>query len=150
MRWAACWRSGSTRCRSAGEHGWDRARRLVLGIAAAATIAGGTAFLDSALAVGFAGVVLALIASTGRAIRECLAAPRATGFLWPHQLRALYDAHLRSSSIFGWFDRGDGPSRLWYRGNLAVVGFRLLVCTLVAAALWYGFESQILKLKRYF
>jgi len=38
---------------------------LVLGFLAAATIAGGTAYLDSALAVGFAGMVLALIASTG-------------------------------------------------------------------------------------
>ena len=35
-------------------------------------------------------------------------------------------------------------------GNLAVVGFRLVVTTLVATALWYGFESQVLKLKRYF
>jgi hypothetical protein len=31
-----------------------------------------------------------------------------------------------------------------------VVGFRLVVCTLVAAALWYGFESQVLKLKKHF
>jgi hypothetical protein len=31
-----------------------------------------------------------------------------------------------------------------------VVGFRLAVSTVAAAVLWYGFESQILKLKRYF
>ena len=35
-------------------------------------------------------------------------------------------------------------------GNLAVVAFRLVASTLVATALWYGFESQILKLKKYF
>jgi hypothetical protein len=35
-------------------------------------------------------------------------------------------------------------------GNLAVVGFRLAASTLAAATLWYGFESQILKLKKYF
>jgi len=35
-------------------------------------------------------------------------------------------------------------------GNLAVVGFRFVACTVVATALWYGFESQILKLKRFF
>jgi hypothetical protein len=35
-------------------------------------------------------------------------------------------------------------------GILAVVAFRLAATTAVAAALWYGFESQILKLKRYF
>jgi hypothetical protein len=35
-------------------------------------------------------------------------------------------------------------------GNLAVVGFRLAASTAVATALWYGFESRILKLKRLF
>ena len=35
-------------------------------------------------------------------------------------------------------------------GNLAVVVFRLVATTAVATALWYGFESRILKLKRYF
>jgi len=36
------------------------------------------------------------------------------------------------------------------RGNLAIVAFRLAASTAAAAVLWYGFESQILKLKRYF
>jgi hypothetical protein len=35
-------------------------------------------------------------------------------------------------------------------GNLGVVAFRLAACTGVATALWYGFESPILKLKRHF
>jgi len=35
-------------------------------------------------------------------------------------------------------------------GVYAVVALRLVATTAVAAALWYGFESQILKLKRYF
>jgi hypothetical protein len=35
-------------------------------------------------------------------------------------------------------------------GNLAVVAFRLAATTALATVLWYGFESQILKLKRYF
>jgi hypothetical protein len=35
-------------------------------------------------------------------------------------------------------------------GNLAVIGLRLAMATLVATLLWYGFESRILKLKRYF
>jgi hypothetical protein len=35
-------------------------------------------------------------------------------------------------------------------GNLAVVVLRLVATTALATALWYGFESQILKLKRYF
>jgi peptidoglycan/LPS O-acetylase OafA/YrhL len=69
---------------------------FVAGIAAAATIAGGTAFLDSALAVGFAGLVLALIASTGaRNPAKRPSAQRPAGLLRPHQLRPLYDSHLR-------------------------------------------------------
>jgi hypothetical protein len=35
-------------------------------------------------------------------------------------------------------------------GDLAVVAFRLAATTAVASALWYGFESQILKMKRFF
>jgi hypothetical protein len=31
-----------------------------------------------------------------------------------------------------------------------IVGLRLAASTLVATALWYGFESRVLKLKRYF
>jgi hypothetical protein len=35
-------------------------------------------------------------------------------------------------------------------GNRAVVAVRLVTTTAVAAGLWYGFESQVLKLKKYF
>jgi hypothetical protein len=35
-------------------------------------------------------------------------------------------------------------------GNLAVVAARLAVSTALATAMWYGFETKILKLKRYF
>src|SRR6185312_9909091 len=38
---------------------------MAMGFPAAATIAGGTAFLDSALTCGFGGAVLAALASTG-------------------------------------------------------------------------------------
>jgi hypothetical protein len=31
-----------------------------------------------------------------------------------------------------------------------VVAFRLTACTLAATILWYGFESRILRLKRFF
>jgi hypothetical protein len=49
---------------------------------------------------------------------------------------------------FGSFDlRMD---RYGMAGNLAIVTVRLAASTALATALWYGFESQILKLKRYF
>jgi hypothetical protein len=35
-------------------------------------------------------------------------------------------------------------------GNLTIVALRLTAATVAATGLWYGFESQILKLKRYF
>ena len=35
-------------------------------------------------------------------------------------------------------------------GNLSVVALRLAASTAVASLLWYGFESQILKLKKRF
>jgi hypothetical protein len=35
-------------------------------------------------------------------------------------------------------------------GNIAIVAFRLIVCTVFASVLWYGFESRILRLKRIF
>ena len=56
--------------------------------------------------------------------------------------------HISVFIYFGWFDARMDPYGV--AGNLAVVGFRLAAATLVATALWYGFESPILKLKRYF
>ena len=49
---------------------------------------------------------------------------------------------------FGWFDLR--MNHYGMAGNLAVVGFRLAASTAAASVLWYGFESQILKLKRFF
>jgi peptidoglycan/LPS O-acetylase OafA/YrhL len=56
--------------------------------------------------------------------------------------------HITVFIYFGWFDlRMD---HFGMAGNLAVVAFRLAASTVLATVLWYGFESQILKLKRYF
>jgi peptidoglycan/LPS O-acetylase OafA/YrhL len=60
----------------------------------------------------------------------------------------LYMIHIAVFIYFGWFDlRMD---RYGIAGNLAVAGFRLMACTAAATVLWYGFESRILRLKRYF
>ena len=127
---------------------WIGLSGLVLGIAAAATIAGGTAYLDSALAVGFAGAVLALIASTGARNPVNAALRRGPLAFYGRISYGLYMVHISVFIYFGWFDlRMD---RYGTAGNLAVVAFRLAASTAVATVLWYGFESQILKLKRYF
>jgi peptidoglycan/LPS O-acetylase OafA/YrhL len=121
---------------------------LVLGIAAAATVAGGTAFLDSALAAAFAGAMLAAIASTGA--RNPINAMLCRGPLafYGRISYGLYMTHIMVFVYLGWFDlRMD---RYGTAGNLAVVAARVVATTLLATALWYGFESPILKLKRHF
>ena len=127
---------------------WMGLTALAAGIWSAATIAGGTAFLDSALAVGFSGLVLALIASTGS--RNPFSALLRSGPLkfYGRISYGLYMSHIAVFIYFGWFDARMDPYGV--EGDLAVVAFRLVACTLVAAALWYGLESQVLKLKKRF
>ncbi len=121
---------------------------IAAGIWAAATIAGGTAFLDSALAVAFAGAVLAAIASTGARNPLNAALRRGPLEFYGRISYGLYMTHIMVFIYFGWFDaRMDGYGTA---GNWAVVGFRLAATTAVATALWYGFESRILRLKRFF
>jgi peptidoglycan/LPS O-acetylase OafA/YrhL len=130
---------------------WIGLAATFFGFLAAATIFGGTAFLDSGLALGFAGVVLAAVAGTGA--RNPLAWLLRRGPL-PFYGRisyGLYMTHILVFVYFGNFDaRLDDKYHLGIPGNLAIVALRLVASTLVATALWYGFESQILKLKRYF
>ncbi|HVU46069.1 MAG TPA: acyltransferase [Terracidiphilus sp.] len=121
---------------------------LVLGFLATATVAGGTAYLDSALAIGFAGSVLAAIASTGARNPVNAALRRGPLKFYGRISYGLYMIHIGVFIFFGWFDLKMDPYGT--AGNLAIVGFRLAASTVAAAALWYGFESQILKLKRHF
>ena len=127
---------------------WIGLGGFVLGFAAAATIAGGTAFLDSALAVGFAGAMLAAIASTGAGNPLNALLRRGPLAFYGRISYGLYMTHIGVFIYFGWFDLRMDPYGV--AGNLAVVAFRLAAATAVATALWYGFESQILKLKRFF
>jgi peptidoglycan/LPS O-acetylase OafA/YrhL len=121
---------------------------LVLGMAAAATIAAGTRFLDDALAVGFAGVVLAALASTGARNPVNAALRRGPLAFYGRISYGLYMIHIAVFIFFGWFDAR--MDRYGMAGNLAVVGFRLAASTAAATVLWYGFESRILRLKKYF
>jgi peptidoglycan/LPS O-acetylase OafA/YrhL len=135
---------------------------MALGFPAAGTIAGGTAFLDTALTAGFGGAVLAAIAATSGVPGDRSSSPEWTGARNPINaiLRrgplafygrisyGMYMTHIMVFIYFGWFDRM--MDAYGTAGNLAVVAFRLAVATAVATALWYGFESRILKLKRLF
>ena len=113
-----------------------------------ATIAGGTRYLDTALAVGFCGVVLAAIASTGTASPLHAALRRGPLAFYGRISYGLYMTHIMVFIWFGWFDAR--MDHYGVPGNLAVVAFRLVASTVAATVLWYGFERQILKLKRHF
>lgn len=121
---------------------------FVVGIGAAATYAGGTSLLDSALALGFAGAVLATITTTGSRNPLSFLLHRGPLPFYGRISYGLYMTHIMVFVFFGWVD--DKLSPYGVNGNLGIVAFRLAATTVVATALWYGFESQILKLKRYF
>lgn len=127
---------------------WTGLGGIIAGTISAATIAAGTSFLNLALAVAFGGGVLAAIASTGA--RNPLNAILRRGPLafYGRISYGLYMTHIMVFIYFGWFDKRMDAYGM--AGNLAVVGFRLVASTAAATLLWYGFESQILKLKRFF
>jgi peptidoglycan/LPS O-acetylase OafA/YrhL len=127
---------------------WIGLLSLTIGAAAAATIAGGTAFLDSALAIGFGGAVLAALASTGARTPLNFVLRRGPLSFYGRISYGLYMIHIGVFIYFGWFDLK--MDALGVAGNLAIVAFRLAAATFFATALWYGFESQVLKLKRLF
>ena len=93
------------------------------GFGAAATIAGGTSFLDSALAIGFAGAVLAAIASTGARNPLNAALRRGPLAFYGRISYGLYMTHISVFIYFGWFDGRMDPYGI--AGNLAIVAFRL-------------------------
>ena len=130
---------------------WIGFAAAIAGVVFAATIAGGTSFLDSALALAFAGVVLAAVAGTGA--RNPVAAVLRRGPLpyYGQISYGMYMTHILVFVYFGNFDaRLDDNHHIGIAGNLAIVALRLVASTIVATVLWYGFESQVLKLKRYF
>jgi peptidoglycan/LPS O-acetylase OafA/YrhL len=110
---------------------WIGIGAFVLGIGAAATIAGGTALLDTALATGFTGVVLVAMVSTGAHNPFHAMLRRGPLFFYGRISYGLYMTHIIAFIFFGWFD-------LWMvrygtTGSLAVVAVRLTVSTALAA-----------------
>jgi peptidoglycan/LPS O-acetylase OafA/YrhL len=131
---------------------WVGIVSTVGGFGAAATLAGGTPFADSALGLGFAGVVLTAIAGTGA--RNPLAWVLRRGPL-PFYGQISYGLYLTHMSVFislgVVYLRVDGSSiggSCW--GNLTVVAIQFAACTALATLLWHGFEKRILRLKKYF
>jgi peptidoglycan/LPS O-acetylase OafA/YrhL len=127
---------------------WIGLVSFVLGIGSAATFAGGNYMLDSALALGYTGLMVLLIASTG--------ARNPLSWLLRHGPLAfygkisygLYLTHIMVFIFFGWVDIAMEPHGL--NGRLITLVVRLVASTLFATGLWYGLESKVLKLKRRF
>ena len=127
---------------------WIGLGALIAGMGAAATVAGGTSLLDTALVTGFAGAVLAAMATTGARNPLHAALRRGPLAFYGRISYGLYMIHIMVFVYLGSFDLR--MNRYGATGNLAVVAVRLAASTAAASALWYGFESQILKLKRHF
>jgi len=121
---------------------------MLAGFCAAGTVAGGTAWLDTALSAGFGGTVLAAIAST-EARNPVSALLRRGPLAYLGKISyGVYMVHIMVFIYFGWFDQR--MNAYGVAGSMAVVAFRLGAAAAVASLLWYGFESRILRLKRYF
>ena len=130
---------------------WIGLAAAVMGFISVGTIFAGTSFLDTGLAIGFAGVVLASVAGTGSQNPLAWLLRRGPLPFYGQISYGMYMTHILVFVYFGNFDaRLDDKYHVGIAGNLAIVGLRLLASTIVATALWYGFESQVLKLKRYF
>jgi peptidoglycan/LPS O-acetylase OafA/YrhL len=130
---------------------WIGLIAAALGFLLTATIAGGTSLLDSALALAFAGIVLACLAGTGAHNPFAWVLRRGPLAYYGKISYGLYMTHILVFVYFGNFDaRLDDKYHIGIAGNLLIVALRLIASTLVATILWYGFETQILKLKRYF
>lgn len=130
---------------------WIGLAAAVTGFVATGTIFAGTSFLDTGLALGFAGVVLATVAGTGARNPLSLVLRRGPLPFYGQISYGMYMTHILVFVYFGNFDaRLDDQYHLGIGGNLLIVLLRLIASTIVATALWYGFESQVLKLKRFF
>jgi len=95
--------------------------------------------------------VLAAVAGTGARNPSAIVLRRGPMPFYGKISYGMYMTHILVFVYFGNFDaRLDDKYHVGIAGNLMIVGLRLVASTLVATALWYGFESRILKLRRFF
>ena len=108
----------------------------------------GSAFSDSFLALLFAGgVLLALTTTRSRAVYNRALTSRPLRF-YGRISYGLYMIHILVFTLIGAFD--ERMNKYGTAGALTVVAVRIVLSTLVATAMWHGFERPILRLKRHF
>ena len=118
----------------------------VLGFWAAATFAGGTCLLDSALAVFFSGLMLTAIATSGARCPVNRALAQGPIAFYGKISYSVYLTHIAVFILFGW-----GDIHLVNRSigaNLFLVFFHLTTSTLAAWAIFRWFETPILRRKK--
>jgi peptidoglycan/LPS O-acetylase OafA/YrhL len=127
-------------------------RRVAIAVTTMGTVAtvyfawGGSPFLDTAFALLFTGLLLAGVAWTGESTLH--ARLMRFGFL-TYLGKISYGLYMTHMLVFIVIGSVDGRlARFGIAGGIAVILIRLAISTAVATALWYGFESPILKLKR--
>jgi peptidoglycan/LPS O-acetylase OafA/YrhL len=136
----------------------DLSRRAWKRIAAAALSCGvlggigmvlrGSAFTDSALALGFGGMLIAaLLANSAPNIYSAFLNVRPLKFLGTISY-GLYMIHILVFVLIGAFDIK--MARYGAAGDFTVVAVRLALSIGAASLMWYGFEKPILRLKRRF
>jgi peptidoglycan/LPS O-acetylase OafA/YrhL len=108
----------------------------------------GSAFSDSFLALLFAGMLLLALTTSGSHTFYNRALNAQPLRFYGRISYGLYMIHILTFTLIGAFD--ERMHRFGVTGDLTVVAVRIALSTLVATAMWYGFERPILKLKRYF
>ena len=126
---------------------WIGAVAMVLGLGGTNTIFHGP-MLDTGLSLGFSGTVL--LASVGTGARNPVAWLLRRGPL-PYYGQISYGLYMTHILVFVYWGSFNAKlDHMGATGGVIIVCLRLIASTLVASALWYGFESRILKLKKYF
>ena len=108
----------------------------------------GSAFSDSFLALLFAGGLLLAITTSGERRFYNRALTSAPLRFYGRISYGLYMIHILVFTLIGAFD--EKMLRYGNAGDYTVVAVRITLATLVALAMWHGFERPILRLKRYF
>ena len=108
----------------------------------------GSAFTDSALALGFGGMLIAaLLSNSAPNLYSAFLNARPLKFLGTISY-GLYMIHILAFVLIGRLDEIMAPYGAF--GDFTVVFVRLVLSISAATLMWYGFEKPILRLKRYF
>lgn len=127
---------------------WLGVASAVLGFWAVATVAGGTYLLDTALVFGYGGVVLVAMATTGAKTPLNWLMSKGPLAFYGTISYGLYLSHILVFVYYGSFNaRFD---QMGVSGHLIILALRIVAATVFGAILYYGVESQVMKLKKYF